>query len=64
MDAARAAAMSDPERNPNFRRRWQEGPPPLADALREDQPERLGTIGRALLGAWRRQQVRREGTAP
>lgn len=27
MDAARYASMSDPDNNPNFRRRW--GPPPL-----------------------------------
>ena len=26
MDAATAAAMSDPERNPRFRRRWQDAP--------------------------------------
>jgi hypothetical protein len=32
MDAARMAAMSDPDRNPHFRRRW--GPPDLRSGPR------------------------------
>jgi hypothetical protein len=61
MDAATAAAMSDPDRNPKFRRRWQ-------DALCE--PERyppqsfeprdaVELTGRELLEDWRQQRARR-----
>jgi len=57
MDAASAAAMSDPERNPHFRRRWSEmddivvpRPLPSADA---DQ----SLDGAALLQAWRRERA-------
>ncbi len=61
MDAATAAAMSDPMRNPAFRRRWHEqqflpeGPSPLQDAA----PESIGPIGLALLDAWRRERAQR-----
>ena len=53
MDAATAAAMSDPRKNPAFRRLWQEAdaaptqPPPVLD-----QADKLD--GLALLAEWRR----------
>ena len=62
MDAA-AAAMSDPERNPAFRRRWREAP----NAPREMPPPDLGPedavelAGRELLEQWRRDRARRGG---
>ena len=53
MDAATAAAMSDPRKNPAFRRRWQE-----ADALPARRPAGLDHPGEldglALLAEWRR----------
>jgi hypothetical protein len=59
MDAATAAAMSDPERNPAFRRRWQEiGTPPQPH---DDAPQRaqdaLELTGRELLEQWRRERA-------
>ena len=61
MDAATAAAMSDPERNRHFRRRWQDPQAPRTEpadrhASRDADP--LGPIGHELLEAWRRQQRR------
>ena len=41
MDAARHAGMSDPDNNPNFRRRW-DAPP-----LKMKRPPMGGTIKRA-----------------
>jgi hypothetical protein len=41
MDAAAYAAMSDPDRNPNFRRKW-DAPP-----LKPKRPPMGGTIGQA-----------------
>ena len=63
MDAAAAAAMSDPERNPKFRRRWQDPPrepgwTPPADLEPEDAVE---LTGRELLEQWRRDRARRGG---
>ncbi len=62
MDAA-AAAMSDPERNPAFRRRWRDAPGkpgarPPADLEPEDA---LELTGRELLEQWRRDRARRGG---
>lgn len=58
MDAARAAAMSDPERNRWFRRRWLEPegvkPRPVGDASPSDQLEKTGLD---LLLTWRRQKA-------
>ncbi len=61
MDAATAATMSDPERNPKFRRRWQDPPPepgwtPPADLALEDA---VALTGRELLEQWRRDRSRR-----
>jgi hypothetical protein len=41
MDAARYAGMSDPDNNPNFRRRWSAPP------LKEKRPPTGGTVERA-----------------
>lgn len=43
MDAARAAEMADPDRNPNFRRRW-DAPP-----LKREAPPMGGTMQRGNL---------------
>lgn len=48
MDAAAAAAMSDPERNPHFRRRWDEGSPDAPTASPRTSTEGIGTLGLAL----------------
>lgn len=47
MDAAAAAAMSDPDRNPNFRRRWDEGEARVFSSV-SAPPERIGTFGLVL----------------
>ncbi len=65
MDAAAAAAMSDPERNPAFRRRWLDVPgepawTPPADLEPEDVLEQTG---RELLEQWRRERARRKAGA-
>ena len=57
MDAASAAAMSDPDRNPWFRRRWSE--PSDIVQRRQGPPEpneALDQIGSALREQWRREQ--------
>ena len=46
MDAATAAAMSDPERNPAFRRRWQEAPGETSDAPGRSMSRRMPGAGR------------------
>ena len=63
MDAAAAAAMSDPQRNPAFRRRWQDQPDHLArtDAPAPKPDDALELTGRALLEQWRRERMQREG---
>ena len=59
MDAAAAARMSDPERNPAFRRRWRKTsdapawPPPVHEP--EDTVEPTGL---ELLEQWRRERAR------
>jgi hypothetical protein len=65
MDAAVAAAMSDPERNPAFRRRWQETctPQQRHDEVPRPAPDMLELTGRALVEQWRRERARR-GVAP
>jgi len=66
MDAAAAAAMSDPERNRQFRRRWHEAATaaPAPRAPLRQQGEALGPIGHALLEAWRRKRERQEQAEP
>ena len=56
-DPAAAAGMSDPVRNPSFRRRWQE---PQFNEQRTTttlptKSDVLGPIGLALLEAWQRE---------
>jgi hypothetical protein len=60
MDAAAAAAMSDPDRNPHFRRRWREQASPRVIQVIAPSRETLGAIGIALVEAWRREQVRQQ----
>ena len=55
MDAARAAAMSDPDRNGLFRRRWHE--PPHMPPVRVQAVEDIELTGRALLDEWRRMRM-------
>ena len=73
MDAAAAAAMSDPDSNRWFRRRWREPGPPAYQpatpaerlppaAAREQDP--VEQTGRALLEAWRRERALRAGQRP
>ncbi len=61
MDAATAAAMSDPERNPGFRRRWREAPDGPAAPLRpvQEPATSIERTGRELLDQWRQDRVRR-----
>ena len=66
MDAAAAAAMSDPDSNRWFRRRWHEPRPPAerlphAEACGQDPVEQTG---RALLEEWRRERALRGGPRP
>jgi hypothetical protein len=63
MDAATAAAMSDPERNPAFRRRWQEVGAPRPPDQPQTAQDDLELTGRELLEQWRREQTQR-GEAP
>ena len=66
MDAATAAAMSDPERNPAFRRRWQEAPEEPATPHRpvHEPAASLERAGRELLDEWRRDRARRREAPP
>lgn len=63
MDAAAAAAMSDPERNPAFRRRWQDAytPPQLPGPKLKSVQDDLELTGRELLEQWRRDRARDGG---
>jgi hypothetical protein len=54
MDAAVAAAMSDPERNRHFRRRWSEGGLAVPSASARSSTIGIGTLGLALQEALRR----------
>ena len=62
MDAARAAAMSDPDQNRWFRRRWVEiAPYAPAECFVEPTPELdLRLLGQELLAAWRRERASSE----
>ena len=58
MDPAEAAAMSDPDRNRWFRRRWHE---PLHERpMSRTTPAAIELTGRALLEAWRRERVQEQ----
>jgi hypothetical protein len=56
MDAAAAAAMSDPEHNPHFRRRWLEATPAAVLVTPRSTAGVVGPIGLALIDAWQRKQ--------
>jgi hypothetical protein len=59
MDAATAAAVSDPDRKRWFRRRWSE-PTPIRKTARpptRDPDQTLVQIGSALREQWRQQQA-------
>lgn len=61
-DAAAAAAMSDPEQNRWFKRRWSEHVPvqqPVEPAF-PPATQDFELIGRELLAAWRREREDRE----
>ena len=60
MDAATAAAMSDPDENRWFRRRWVEvaALPVQINLCAEPFPEiDFGRLGHELLAAWRRERA-------
>lgn len=67
-DAAWAAAMSDPDQNRWFRRRWVEVSGPRADtpgciialAAPSTSEDELRALGRHLLAQWRRERTKRE----
>jgi hypothetical protein len=69
MDAAAAARMSDPQLNPNFRRRWREAaslgaskPVAPAHVVARRRPDRLAELLRA---EWqRRREAHGPGGAP
>jgi hypothetical protein len=64
MDAASAAAMSDPDRNPHFRRRWvQPTARPRVVPVVQPPDGTLGAIGIALLKSWRRARYDRSPPA-
>ncbi len=57
MDAAAAARMSDPDRNRQFSRRWDEPASIAKTATTQPAPrDQLGTLGVALLDAFRRKR--------
>jgi hypothetical protein len=61
MDAAAAAAMSDPERNPAFRRRWWDAATRAHVCVvtaGPDLDDNLAATGRELLEQWRRERAR------
>jgi hypothetical protein len=55
MDAAVAAAMSDPERNPHFRRRWVDETRVTSISLAA-RPEAIGSFGLVLQEAQERRR--------
>jgi hypothetical protein len=61
MDAATAAAMSDPERNPAFRRCWQEActPSDLVAGGPPAEKDAVNLSARELLEQWRRERAPR-----
>ena len=65
MDAAVAAAMGDPERNPAFRRRWREAPdePAARHPPVHGPATSLERTGRESLDQWRQDRARRRAPA-
>ena len=70
IDAARAADMSDPERNRWFRRRWVDAIPNACPGSWHTSPspqqgletrDDFDLLGRELLAAWRRERAAMEG---
>lgn len=61
-DAAAAAAMSDPERNRWFSRRWAEAGAdlPPVEPTPSSAVQDLELVGRELLAAWRRERAGQE----
>ena len=58
MDPARAAAMSDPDRNPFFRRHWVEPAARPPTAIRQDIAlEPFEQIGLQLRETWRQERA-------
>jgi len=57
MDAAAAAAMSDPDRNPHFRRRWSEASAGGVSDCADPANGQIGTLGLALLEAFARRKA-------
>ncbi|MDB5318320.1 MAG: hypothetical protein JWO24_4164 [Rhodospirillales bacterium] len=63
MDRAQAAAMSDPDRNQHFRRRWCEVPAArIIVGIGSTMMPSLGTLGYALLEALARARAKDDGT--
>ena len=62
VDAAAAAAMSDPERNPKFRRQWQDPPrePRRTPPANLEPKDAVELTGRELLEEWRRERAHRK----
>lgn len=61
MDAATAAAMSDPALNRHFRRRWADGgmpAPPKSSTAAPPPAKALEQLGRALLRDWRAARIK------
>jgi hypothetical protein len=56
MDAANAAAMSDPHCNPHFRRRWNEGERGALSPSTRSSTNVIGTLGLALQEAMDRRR--------
>jgi hypothetical protein len=63
MDAATAAAMSDPERNPAFRRRWRDaGMPPQPPTPKSgSKQDAFELTGHELLKQWRQDRMSHRG---
>lgn len=61
-DAAAAAAMSDPDNNRWFRRRWAEPvlTQPRVEPTSPQPTQDFELIGTELLAAWRRERAERE----
>ena len=64
MNAARYADMSDPDRNPNFRRCWTESNRPNKPLAMDRQADLLLSVGQHIAAEWLSHaaaKLRREG---